>query len=324
MSPRDVPDSVQRFKQALLKGINERLDQFGWTQATMVHELGVSQATASYLRRGAWFKVSSDVLVEIGMKLGVRAWVQTSTAPSWVDSAVRGGLGTISDSDFREYVEWPADPSDSGGYSYPGKSATELVRLVVGALGWGIYRGALFTRSKDLIVTSLETAAAAMSDLKWILVDSGEVDLNRVRGLEALAVELLQKQVGQLTGIEVGISSGSVEYIPVMDSVSGEILVKRGGGLLDVEISLLDGEFEASCTSCAASIPVKIEPGEEPVFSEFHFECGHCWNCVIYDTDPRVFAPGDPDMGTPYCEGTSEDDPGCEMEAGFRAAMAKD
>ncbi len=60
-----------RARAALMDAINDRLDDFGWTQAAAATHLGVTQPRVSDLRRDRVSKFSLDALVLIGAKVGV-------------------------------------------------------------------------------------------------------------------------------------------------------------------------------------------------------------------------------------------------------------
>lgn len=61
-----------RVRATLMEKINQQLDELAWTQMTIAEHLGLGQPRVSDLRRNRVSKFSTDALVVIGAKLGIR------------------------------------------------------------------------------------------------------------------------------------------------------------------------------------------------------------------------------------------------------------
>ncbi len=69
----DTPQEAENMKAraVLMRAINDRLDEFDWSQTTAGMNLGLTQPRVSDLRRGKISKFSLDALMEIAKKVGL-------------------------------------------------------------------------------------------------------------------------------------------------------------------------------------------------------------------------------------------------------------
>lgn len=69
----DTPEEAENMKarSALVIAINDRLDEFDWSQTTAAKNIGVTQPRISDLRRGKVGRFSLDALIEIARKVGL-------------------------------------------------------------------------------------------------------------------------------------------------------------------------------------------------------------------------------------------------------------
>nr|WP_096453991.1 XRE family transcriptional regulator [Corynebacterium suranareeae] len=76
----DTPGEAEnlRLRSQLLSRINERLDEFGWSQKVSGENLDLTQPRVSDLMNGKISKFSLDALVNIGIKVGVHMRVDDS------------------------------------------------------------------------------------------------------------------------------------------------------------------------------------------------------------------------------------------------------
>ncbi|MQY18878.1 helix-turn-helix domain-containing protein [Nocardia macrotermitis] len=69
----DTPQEAENMKAraVLMRAINDRLDEFDWSQSTAGANLGLTQPRVSDLRRGKLGKFSLDALMDIAKKVGL-------------------------------------------------------------------------------------------------------------------------------------------------------------------------------------------------------------------------------------------------------------
>lgn len=79
----DTPSEAEnlRLRAQLMARINDRLDEFGWSQKTTASNLELTQPRVSDLVTGKISKFSLDALVNIGIKVGVHLRVESKDAP---------------------------------------------------------------------------------------------------------------------------------------------------------------------------------------------------------------------------------------------------
>lgn len=89
----DTPGEAEnlRLRAQLLSRINDRLDEFGWSQKTTAGNLDLTQPRVSDLFTGKISKFSLDALVNIGIKIGIHLRVESDdTQESTEDTAQHG------------------------------------------------------------------------------------------------------------------------------------------------------------------------------------------------------------------------------------------
>ncbi|NKY54217.1 helix-turn-helix domain-containing protein [Nocardia vermiculata] len=74
----DTPEEAENMKarSSLMIAINERIDEFGWSQTVAANNIGVTQPRVSDLRRGRISKFSLDALIGIANKVGLSVRLQ--------------------------------------------------------------------------------------------------------------------------------------------------------------------------------------------------------------------------------------------------------
>lgn len=75
--------------------INDRLDEFGWSQKTTAENLDLTQPRVSDLLTGKISNFSLHALVNIGIKVGVYLRVATEDAPGKAESSPRRGSALL-------------------------------------------------------------------------------------------------------------------------------------------------------------------------------------------------------------------------------------
>lgn len=85
----DLADTVEeaenlKVRSGLMIAINNKLDEFGWSQTKAASMLGLTQPRGSALRNGHISAFSIDALVTIGAKVGVHVTVRASDTPDFV------------------------------------------------------------------------------------------------------------------------------------------------------------------------------------------------------------------------------------------------
>lgn len=75
----DTPSEAEnlRLRAQLMSRINDRLEEFGWSQRTIASNLELTQPRVSDLVTGKISKFSLDALVNIGIKVGVHLRVES-------------------------------------------------------------------------------------------------------------------------------------------------------------------------------------------------------------------------------------------------------
>lgn len=75
----DTPGEAEnlRLRAQLMSRINDRLDEFGWSQKTTAENLDLTQPRVSDLFTGKISKFSLDALVNIGIKVGIHLRVES-------------------------------------------------------------------------------------------------------------------------------------------------------------------------------------------------------------------------------------------------------
>lgn len=78
----DAPSEAEnlRLRAQLMSRINDRLEEFGWSQRTAASNLELTQPRVSDLVTGKISKFSLDALVNIGIKVGVHLRVESEDA----------------------------------------------------------------------------------------------------------------------------------------------------------------------------------------------------------------------------------------------------
>lgn len=79
----DTPSEAEnlRLRAQLMSHINDRLEEFGWSQRTTANNLEITQPRVSDLVTGKISKFSLDALVNIGIKVGVHLRVESENSP---------------------------------------------------------------------------------------------------------------------------------------------------------------------------------------------------------------------------------------------------
>jgi len=69
----DTPEEAENLKarSALMTAINDRIDEFGWSQHVAAQNIGLTQPRVSDLRRGKIGKFSLDALLNLATKVGL-------------------------------------------------------------------------------------------------------------------------------------------------------------------------------------------------------------------------------------------------------------
>jgi predicted XRE-type DNA-binding protein len=80
----DTPAEAENMKarSSLMLAINDRIDEFGWSQTVAAGNIGVTQPRVSDLRRGKIHKFSLDALISIAGKVGLIVDVTVRPAKS--------------------------------------------------------------------------------------------------------------------------------------------------------------------------------------------------------------------------------------------------
>lgn len=75
----DTPSEAEnlRLRAQLMSRINDRLEEFGWSQNTTADNLDITQPRVSDLFTGKISKFSLDALVNIGIKVGIHLRVES-------------------------------------------------------------------------------------------------------------------------------------------------------------------------------------------------------------------------------------------------------
>lgn len=80
----DTPEEAENMKarSSLMIAINERIDEFGWSQTVAATNVGLTQPRVSDLRRGKIPKFSLDALIGIANKVGLTVRLQVEPVES--------------------------------------------------------------------------------------------------------------------------------------------------------------------------------------------------------------------------------------------------
>lgn len=77
----DTPEEAEALKTraAVMRAINDRLDEFGWSQTVAAENIGVAQPRISDLRTGKLSRFSLEALIEIARKVGLEVEVKIAS-----------------------------------------------------------------------------------------------------------------------------------------------------------------------------------------------------------------------------------------------------
>jgi len=80
----DTPDEAENLKgrSALVTAINDRIDEFDWSQTVAAQNIALTQPRISDLRRGKISKFSLEALISIARKVGLTVTIDITTPPT--------------------------------------------------------------------------------------------------------------------------------------------------------------------------------------------------------------------------------------------------
>ena len=84
-----------RLRAKLMSRINDRLEEFGWSQKTAAENLDLTQPRVSDLVTGKISKFSLDALVNIGIKVGVHLRVESDEKQGSAQSTPQRGAALL-------------------------------------------------------------------------------------------------------------------------------------------------------------------------------------------------------------------------------------